>query len=103
MNTQTTEGGRKVQSPTQVLVRKAVARTHHRVVTDGKHLVLGGERFVVRGATYGSFVSRPDGARFPMPGQIGEDFGHMASMGLNTVRVYTAPTADLLEAAADAG
>ena len=72
-----------------------------RVVADGKHLSVAGEPFRVRGVTYGSFVPRRDGACYPETPQLRADFQQMAALGLNTVRVYTAPTLDLVEAAAD--
>ncbi len=75
----------------------------HRVAVDGKHLKLNGERFVVRGATYGSFLPRADGAPFPPTDAIDGDFRAMAASGFNTVRVYGPPPPDLLELAAAHG
>lgn len=69
-----------------------------RVATDGKHLRLGESRFSVRGATYGSFLPRADGARFPTPDRIARDVAHIHRLGLNTIRVYDPPPNDLLEA-----
>src|SRR4051812_38185405 len=68
-----------------------------RVRADGKFLALGGRPFRVRGATYGSFRSRADGALYPEPGRVDADFEAMAAAGLNTVRVYTVPPADVLD------
>ena len=70
-----------------------------RIVADGKHLAVAGETFVVRGVTYGSFVPRRDGSCYPETAQLRCDFAQIAALGLNTVRVYTAPPPDLLEAA----
>ena len=69
------------------------------MTTHGKNLMLGGRRFGVRGVTYGSFVSRSDGARFPATERITADFDSMGAAGLNTVRTYTVPPPDVLDAA----
>jgi glycosyltransferase involved in cell wall biosynthesis len=74
-----------------------------RVRADGKHLAVGERPFLVRGATYGSFLPRSDGAQFPEPAQLAADLDAMCAAGLNTVRTYTPPPFDLVEAAADRG
>lgn len=70
-----------------------------RVVTDGKYLSLDGAAFRVRGATYGTFRPRGDGALFPDRALVERDFCDMAAAGLNTVRTYTLPPADVLDVA----
>ena len=74
-----------------------------RVVTDGKFLRAGDERFLVKGVTYGTFAPDPDGYQFPGLSQVSEDFRLMAGLGINTVRVYTTPRRDLLDEAARHG
>ena len=74
-----------------------------RVVVDGKHLSVGGHPFRIRGVTYGSFATRPDGQAFPNPQRVRSDFSMMAAAGLNTIRTYSAPPEDLLELAEEAG
>ena len=74
-----------------------------RVVAAGKFLRLDGETFTVRGVTYGSFGARGDGVLFPEPGRIHTDFAQMAALGVNTVRLYAAPSPDLLDAAGEHG
>ena len=74
-----------------------------RVVTDGAHLALAGTPFRVRGATYGSFLPRLDGEPFPEPTRIKQDLVDMADAGLNTVRTYTLPPPELLDAAGELG
>jgi hypothetical protein len=74
-----------------------------RIATDGKFLRLGEDRFLVKGVTYGTFAPDPDGYQFPAFARIAEDFALMASLGINTVRTYTAPTRDLLDEAARHG
>ncbi len=73
------------------------------VVTDGKFLRAGSNRFLVKGVTYGTFAPDADGYQFPPLARIDEDFRLMAELGLNTVRVYTPPRRDLLDVAARHG
>ena len=70
---------------------------------DGKFLRLGTERYLIKGVTYGTFAPDDKGYQFPDAGQIARDFGLMAALGINTVRVYTPPRRDLLDIAADHG
>src|SRR5215470_1932071 len=74
-----------------------------RVVADGKHLSVGGRPFRIRGVTYGSFATRSDGEAFPNPHRVRSDFAMMAAAGLNTVRTYGAPPADVLGLAEESG
>src|SRR5215471_381543 len=74
-----------------------------RVVADGKHLSAGGTPFRIRGVTYGSFATRSDGEAFPNPDRVRSDFAMMAAAGLNNVRTYNTPPADVLELAEEAG
>ncbi|MBO0745906.1 MAG: glycosyltransferase, partial [Candidatus Dormibacteraeota bacterium] len=74
-----------------------------RVATDGKFLSLDGRVFRVRGVTYGSFAARRDGALYPETKRVRRDFAAIARSGLNTVRTYTLPEPDVLEAARETG
>jgi glycosyltransferase involved in cell wall biosynthesis len=74
-----------------------------RVAVDGKHFDLEGAPFRVRGVTYGSFVPRLDGARFPERADVKEDFRRMVDAGLNTVRTYDLPPLDVLDIAGEVG
>ena len=67
---------------------------------DGKFLQVEGRRFLVNGVTYGTFSPDPSGVHFPPPERVEQDFAAMAEAGINTVRTYTPPSPDLLEAAA---
>ena len=71
-----------------------------RVVADGKFLLAGGERFLAKGVTYGTFAPDAQGYQFPPLRQVANDFRLMASLGINTVRVYTVPSRELLDEAA---
>ena len=65
----------------------------------GKFLEVDGQRFLIKGVTYGTFAPDSDGRQFPGLKQIDRDFALMAEAGLNTVRVYTVPEISLLDAA----
>src|SRR5690242_11498999 len=77
--------------------------TSDRIVCDGKHLRRGATGYRVKGVTYGSFAARSDGALFPEPDQIRRDLATMADAGLNTIRTYSLPPADLWDAAEEQG
>jgi GT2 family glycosyltransferase len=70
---------------------------------NGKFLDVDGERFLVKGVTYGTFAPDAHGLQFPVPVRIDQDFAQMAAHGINTVRVYTVPPDALLDAAARHG
>lgn len=74
-----------------------------RVTVDGRHLRRNGAPFRVKGVTYGSFRARADGALFPEARQIEADLDAVARHGFTTVRTYTLPPVELLDAAAERG
>lgn len=74
-----------------------------RVEVEGRHLRLNEERFAVRGTAYGPFAPRSDGARYPEAALLQADLEAMAATGLNTIRTFDVPPADLLNAAAEVG
>ncbi|MGH9140894.1 MAG: glycosyltransferase, partial [Vicinamibacterales bacterium] len=74
-----------------------------RIMTEGKFLRAGDERFLVKGVTYGTFAPDAESYQFPPLQQIAADFRQMASLGINTVRTYTPPRRELLDAAAHEG
>ena len=70
------------------------------VRTDGRHLVVDGRPWRLKAVTYGSFLARSsDGLAFPEPARVRGDLATVAAAGFNTVRTYTLPPADLLDAA----
>lgn len=69
----------------------------------GKFLQFGSRRFLIKGVAYGTFAPDADGYQFPPIARVAEDFGRMARSGINTVRTYTAPRPDFLDAAAEHG
>ncbi|MDH4279011.1 MAG: glycosyltransferase family 2 protein, partial [Acidimicrobiia bacterium] len=58
---------------------------------------------MVRGTAYGRFAPRSDGARYPEGPRLQADLASIAAGGLNTIRTFDVPPADLLSAAADMG
>jgi O-antigen biosynthesis protein len=96
--------------PDPQLRRKTPQASTTRIVTDGKFLRLAtaplvgsGERFLVKGVTYGTFAPDADGYQFPPLPQVAADFAQMAALGINTVRTYTPPRRELLDAAGAEG
>ncbi len=83
--------------------RDSVPASTARTAVDGKFLRVGDERFLPKGVAYGTFAPDAHGDQFPSPQRVAEDFSLMADFGINTVRTYTAPRVDLLEAAARYG
>lgn len=75
----------------------------NRVRSEGKFLVRGGEKFFIKGVTYGTF--RPNGRYrdFPDPEVVDDDFRRMGTADINTVRLYTVPPRWLLDRAVHHG
>jgi cellulose synthase/poly-beta-1,6-N-acetylglucosamine synthase-like glycosyltransferase len=69
----------------------------------GKFLHVGGERFFVKGVTYGTFGPNEEGEPYPPLWRIKDDFARMREAGINTVRLYTAPSDRIADAAEAAG
>jgi glycosyltransferase involved in cell wall biosynthesis len=69
----------------------------------GKFFFVGGNKYFVKGVTYGPFAFGSHGAQFPEYPVVETDFALMAEAGINTVRVFTVPPIWLLEAADRAG
>ena len=71
-------------------------------IVSGKFLEVEGERFLIRGVSYGTFA--PAGMfQFPAPDRIAADCRAIAALGGNTVRTYTPPSLRLLDEAARCG
>jgi hypothetical protein len=69
----------------------------------GKFFFAGEEKHFVKGVTYGPFAEGSHGAQFPERDVVEHDFALMASAGVNTLRVFTAPPVWLLDMADAAG
>src|SRR5437867_10051427 len=87
-------------APAPTSVRALVGR----VAVRGKFLFVGDEKFYVRGVTYGAFEPDADGREYQDLDKIERDFAHMASNGINAVRIpHTMPPRALLDIAARHG
>ncbi len=84
---------------TDTVVLPAPNRTDLRPSARGKFIFIGDEKLYVRGVTYGTFRPREDGAEYPGPEIVEQDFALMTANGLNAVRTYTVPPRWLLDAA----
>ncbi|MFN7141394.1 MAG: hypothetical protein ACK4UN_18865, partial [Limisphaerales bacterium] len=71
--------------------------------TSGRFLVVNGQRFWVKGVTYGTFRPNEKGEPYPSPQKVKEDFERMREIGVNTIRLYTPPADWLADLAADSG
>jgi ABC-type multidrug transport system ATPase subunit len=52
----------------------------------GKFLRLDGQRFLIKGVSYGIFAPNSDGELFPEPARVARDFESIAEVAANTVR-----------------
>lgn len=59
--------------------------------THGRFLYVGGQRFWIKGVTYGTFRPNKDGDPYPSRAQVRNDFVKMREAGINTIRLYTPP------------
>jgi GT2 family glycosyltransferase len=66
---------------------------------EGKFLRFAGEKFWVRGVSYGTFRPHPGGHDYPEAGVVEDDCAAMAAHGINVMRTYTVPPRWLLDAA----
>ena len=77
----------------------AAAAASKRVRIDGKFFRAGGEKFWVKGVTYGPFRPREDGVALPDQHQIEADMRQIIGLGANVVRVYHIPPREFLDTA----
>ncbi len=70
-----------------------------RLCTRGKFIFLDDAKLYLRGVTYGTFAPLNDGAEYPRPEVVEQDFAAMAANGINAVRTYTVPPRWLLDSA----
>ena len=69
----------------------------------GRFLTVNGQRFWVKGVTYGTFRPNEEGEPFPPRQQVRDDFSRMRDAGVNTVRLYTPPPDWMADAAQELG
>jgi GT2 family glycosyltransferase len=77
--------------------------TNQRPTVDGKFITVKGEKFFIKGVTYGTFAPNESGDQFPPPEVAAKDFALMEQHGINSVRTYTVPPAYLLDLAQEHG
>src|SRR5262245_54894955 len=70
-----------------------------RPVVRGEFLVVGNEKFWVKGVSYGTFLVGENGEERLDSDVVGRDFAMMAKHGFNVVRVHTGPPRWLLDQA----
>ncbi len=88
----------KLRSP-----RVSLATDLAPVVTKGKFFFVDGEKFFLKGVTYGPFAPASHGAPFPERPVMEQDFTLMCELGANTLRTFTVPPRWLLDLAGEYG
>ena len=71
----------------------------NRVNIKGKNLYANGEKFYIKGVTYGTFKPDEDARQFPTRDTVEKDFALMATNSFNSVRTYTVPPKYVLDLA----
>lgn len=74
-----------------------------RLVSQGKYLLDGAQKFYIRGVSYGPFVPNSRGERYPEPERAAADFALMKRLGANVIRLYVPPPPWMVEEAQKAG
>jgi GT2 family glycosyltransferase len=70
-----------------------------RVRAAGKFFELGGQRWLLKGLTYGPFVPNSNGDHLPELPRLSADFRQICTLGANCLRVYHKPSTALLDLA----
>src|SRR5688572_14748377 len=81
----------------------AAASVSARPTVGGKFVSLRGNKFYIRGVTYGTFKPDDNDREYPNDAQLEADFRAMVENGFNTVRLYTCPGRDILDIAERVG
>ena len=74
-----------------------------RLVSHGKYLLDGAQKFYIRGVSYGPFAPNSRGERYPEPERAAADFALMKRLGANVIRLYVPPPSWMVEEAQKAG
>jgi len=83
--------------------QSALNQMKNRPEVKGNFIFVGGEKFFVKGVTYGTFRPNEKDELFPAPAMVEQDFAYMAKKGINSVRTYTVPPRWLLDIAQQNG
>jgi O-antigen biosynthesis protein len=62
-----------------------------RLSARGKYIYQNGQKFFVRGVSYGPFAPNSRGESYPEPDRVAADFALMGELGANLVRTYVIP------------
>ena len=81
----------------------SAASSNDRIILDGKFFRCGGEKFYLRGVTYGPFAPNAQRERFPTPQQTARDFAQIVDLGANLLRVYYLPPPWFMDLSAEHG
>jgi GT2 family glycosyltransferase len=81
------------------ILMPADSATTTRVTAAGRFLYLGGDLFPVKGISYGMRSAEATAAPLACSRRLRDDFQSIARAGANTVRLYGAPTTDVLDEA----
>lgn len=75
-----------------------------RINVKGKFFFDGnGEKFFLKGLTYGTFRPDSQGFQYPSPAVVSKDLRLMREAGVNSIRIYTTPPLWFLDALQEAG
>lgn len=74
-----------------------------RVAVDGRFFRLDGDRFWVKGVTYGTFAPDEQGSPYPDRQQAAADLDAVGRLGANVLRVYAVPPPWFLDLAGERG
>lgn len=80
-----------------------ICKARNRVEVSGKFLRYLGEKFFVKGFSYGPFAPNAAGEALPEPEQVEADFAQIRELGANTIRVYFPPPIWFLDKAWERG
>jgi hypothetical protein len=74
-----------------------------RIRVDGKFFRLGAAKFYLKGFCYGPFSPNSQGEHLPERPQLRADFQQIKQLGANTIRLYSVPSVEALDAALEHG
>jgi O-antigen biosynthesis protein len=77
------------------------ARAAERVRVSGKFFRAGGERWLLKGMTYGPFAPNRAGQHLPESAQLAGDLAHIRRLGATAIRLYHLPSPELLDTAGE--
>jgi len=82
---------------------RAALTGSEKVELSGRFFFADGEKFFLKGVTYGPFSPSRQGVPFPEPARVEVDFALMTELGANCLRTFTPPPEWLLDIATSYG